>query len=227
MLYYYYCAILFTSGIISGCDNKEEVQRKAFTEFLQSSAMQNEKQLPMLNPDQKQQFGNYANNYDIIYNFSQQINRIKDNGFSPVVAHFSAIQTPKDYITQREAFRKDSGVLNELNQQFQAARAQADSNKSQLKMPDDLKTVFDNFYAQKVTKPASQISTVLPALQSLTRDAAQAGDFLFEQGNNVKFDGLNVQFDNEQAAATYNQMMDRLRLNGSTLDQADYLLNRL
>lgn len=209
---------------LTGCGDKEADQRKAFIDFLQNTAMRSGEHLPALSEDQKQRVGNYASDYAIVYGFSQQVNRAVDNGLKPVVDELSAIRAPQDYLTRRDSLRQASGSLEVLAQQIQTAKTQADSSKAGLKQPAELKTVYDNLYNKVVTQPADTLLPLLPALQKLSQDAVQTGDFLQQQGSQVTFNGQTVQFPTQQQATQYNTLMSNISANAHALGQAQIAL---
>ncbi|MCP1438862.1 hypothetical protein J3D56_002298 [Erwinia persicina] len=209
---------------LTGCGDKEADQRKAFIDFLQNTAMRSGEHLPALSEDQKQRVGNYASDYAIVYGFSQQVNRAVDNGLKPVVDELSAIRAPQDYLTRRDSLRQASGSLEVLAQQIQTAKTQADSSKAGLKQPAELKTVYDNLYNKVVTQPADTLLPLLPALQKLSQDAVQTGDFLQQQGSQVTFNGQTIQFPTQQQATQYNTLMSNISANAHALGQAQIAL---
>ncbi|HBV40378.1 MAG TPA: DUF3053 domain-containing protein, partial [Erwinia sp.] len=189
-----------------------------------NTAMRSGEHLPALSEDQKQRIGNYASDYAIIYGFSQQVNRAVDSGLKPVVDELSAIRTPQDYLTHRDSLRQASGSLDVLAQQIQTAKTQADSSKAGLKQPADLKTVYDALYSKVVTQPADSLLPLLPALQKLSQDAVQTGDFLQQQGSQVSFNGQTIQFPSQQQATQYNTLMSNISANAHALGQAQNTL---
>ncbi|WP_338559666.1 DUF3053 domain-containing protein [Erwinia sp. E_sp_B04_7] len=215
---------LFLVFQLAGCGDNEADQRKAFIDFLQNTVLRSGEHLPALSEDQKQKFGNYVSDYAIIYGFSQQVNRATDSGMKPVVDELSAIRTPQDYLTRRDSLRQASGSLSVLTQQIQAAKTQADSSKAALKQPEELKTVYDNVYNKVVTQPATALLPLLPALQTLSQDAVQTGDFLQQQGSQVTFNGPAIQFPTQQQATQYNTLMSNLNANAQALGQAQTAL---
>uniref|UniRef100_A0A8R2H952 DUF3053 domain-containing protein n=2 Tax=cellular organisms TaxID=131567 RepID=A0A8R2H952_ACYPI len=91
---------------LTACGDKEGDQRKAFTDFLQNTAMRSGEHLPSLSENQKQTFGNYASDYAILYGFSQQANQAVEQGMRPVVDELAAIRVPQDYLTRRDSLRQ-------------------------------------------------------------------------------------------------------------------------
>lgn len=211
---------LFLVLQLTGCGDKEAEQRKAFIDFLQNTVMRSGENLPTLSEDQKQKFGPYVSDYAIVYGFSQQVNKAIDTGLKPVVDELSAIRVPQDYLTHRDSLRQASGSLNVLSQQIQTAKMQADSSKNALKQPEDLKTIYDNIYSKVVTQPANALTTLLPALQTLSQDVILTGDFLQQQGSNVSFNGNSIQFPSQEQATQYNTLMSNLSANAQSLTQA-------
>ncbi|WP_437613979.1 DUF3053 domain-containing protein [Erwinia sp. V71] len=213
-------AAVLLALLLTACGDKEPEQRKAFIDFLQNTVMRSGEHLPALSEDQKQKLGNYVGDYAIIYGFSQQVNKAVDDGLKPVADQLTAIRVPQDYLTRRDALRQASGSLNVLSQQIQSAKSQADSSKAALKQPDDLKQVYDAVYNKVVTQPAGSLTPLLPALQSLSQDVLQAGDYLQQQGAAVTFNNNGVQFATRDQATQYNTIMSNLAAKAPALSQA-------
>lgn len=111
-----------------------------------------------------------------------------------------------------------------LGQQIQTAKTLADSSKASLKQPEDLKTVYDNVFNKVVVRPAASLSPLLPALQMLSQDVVQTGDFLQQQGARVSFNGPAIQFPTQEQATQYNTLMSNLSNNVQALSQAQRIL---
>lgn len=195
---------------LTACGDKEPDQRKAFIDYLQNTVIRSGQNLPTLSEDQKQKFGNYANDYTIILTFSRQLKQSVDNSLAPAVNTIAQIRVPQDYLQQKAALEQTSGTLTTLAQQIQTAKSTADTAQAALKQPDDLKAVYNRVYAQDVTQPANALIPVVPALASFTQDIIGVGDFLGQQGNQVAFANGSVQFPTQQQVAQYNAMMTGL-----------------
>lgn len=219
-------AMIILALHLAGCGDKEAEQRKTFIDFLQNTVMRSEQNLPALSENQKQNMGNYAREYKVIYDFSQEMNKAIEEGVRPMTDTLSAIHTPQDYMTQRDALRQTSGALSILVQQMQNAKNQADASKAALAQPDDLKTVYGQVYSHWVTEPATSLLQLLPILQSLGQDASQAGDFLQQQGAQAGFSNNGVQFPTQNQATEYNTIMDSLTSKAQALHEARRLLQR-
>nr|WP_240494299.1 DUF3053 domain-containing protein [Pantoea sp. 1.19] len=216
--------MLFAAVLLNGCGDSESDQRKAFIDYLQNTVMRSGEQLPRLSEDQKKQFGNYANDYSLLYRFASEVNNAIEQGLKPAVSTLNTIRTPQDYLSQRDAVRHASGTLSVMAQQIQQAKSEAEKGKSALQQPEDLKKVYNTVWQQVVTVPASQLAPVLPALQSLSQDVVQTGDFLQQQGTSVSFKDGGVQFPTQQQATQYNMLMSALIAKSQALSQATQLI---
>lgn len=195
---------------LTACGDKEPEQRKAFIDYLQNTVMRSGQNLPTLSEDQKQKFGNYANDYTIILTFSRQMKQSINSSLSPAVNAIAQIHVPQDYIQQKPALQQTAGTLNTLAQQIQTAKMTADTAQATLKLPDDLKAVYNQVYAQDVTQPANTMSSAVPALAGFTQDIIAVGDFLEQQGAQAGFANGAVQFSTQQQVTQYNALMTGL-----------------
>lgn len=195
---------------LTACGDKEQEQRKAFIDYLQNTVMRSGQNLPTLSEDQRQKFGNYANDYGIIVTFSRQLKQSINDGLAPAVNTIAQIRVPQDYLQQKGALQQAAGSLNSVTQQIQAAKATADTAQAALKQPDDLKAVYNKVYAQDVTQPANALLPVVPSLAGFTQDIAAVGDFLAQQGTQVAFANGSVQLPTQQQVTQYNALMTGL-----------------
>ncbi|CAI1189578.1 DUF3053 domain-containing protein [Serratia liquefaciens] len=195
---------------LTACGDKEPEQRKAFIDYIQNTVMRSGAKIPTLSEDQKQKFGNYAGDYAILVGFSQQLSKSLDASLTPALDQINQIRTAQDYMSKRDTLQQSVGALNLLGQQIQSAKSQADTARTTLKQPDDLKAVYNQAYDKIVTGPANALMPVIPTTASFVQDLVQVGDFLRAQGNQVAFNNNGVQFRTSQQATQYNTMMSNL-----------------
>ncbi|MBS0856169.1 MULTISPECIES: DUF3053 domain-containing protein [Tatumella] len=204
---------------LTGCGDKQAEQSQAFSDFLQNTVMRSGSQLPTLSESQKKNFGNFAGDYAILYGFSQQLNKVVNDGIRPVTDELSAIKIPADYQSQRDALRQAAGALNVVTQQVQTARNLADSSKSSLKLPPELQKTYEAAYSKVVTRPADSILPLLPQLQALSHSVIATGDFLQAQSNSVSFANNNVQFASKDQVNQYNTLVGEIASEAPVLGQ--------
>lgn len=196
--------------LVTACGDKEPEQRKAFIDYLQNTVMRSGMKLPTLSEDQKQKFGPYVSDYAILVTFSQQLSKSVDASLVPAIEQINQIRVAQDYLSKRDALQQSAGALNLLVQQIRTAKAQADSAQAALKLPDDLKVVFNRAFDNIVTQPANVLIPAVPVVSSFVQDLVQVGDFLQQQGTQVTFNNGGIQFQTPQQAAQYNTMMSNL-----------------
>jgi chromosome condensin MukBEF ATPase and DNA-binding subunit MukB len=177
---------------LTACGDKEPEQRKAFIDYIQNTVMRSGAKIPTLSEDQKQKFGNYAGDYAILVGFSQQLSKSLDASLTPALDQINQIRTAQDYMSKRDTLQQSVGALNLLGQQIQSAKSQADTARTALKQPDDLKAVYNQAYDKIVTGPANALMPVIPTTASFVQDLVQVGDFLRAQGNQVAFNNNGV-----------------------------------
>lgn len=209
---------------LTACGDKEPEQRKAFIDYLQNTVMRSGANIPTLSEDQKQKLGNYADDYAIIVDFSQQLSKSVGASLTPALEQINQIRTAQDYMSKRDALQQSVRALNLLGQQIQSAKSQADAARAALKLPGNLKAVYNQAYDKIVTAPANALMPAIPTTASFVQDLVQVGDFLQTQGNQVNFNNNGVQFSTAQQAAQYNTMMSSLVAKQQTLVNAQKTL---
>src|SRR5476651_676554 len=132
---------------LTACGDKEPEQRKAFIDYLQNTVMRSGQNLPSLSEDQKQKFGNYANDYGIILSYSRQMKQAVEGSLVPAVSAIGQIRTAQDYLSQRSALQQSVSALNLLSAQIRDSKNKADTAMAALKQPDDLKAVYAQVYS--------------------------------------------------------------------------------
>lgn len=212
---------------LTACGDKELEQRKAFIDYLQNTVMRSGANIPTLNEDQKRKFGNYADDYAIIVDFSLQFSKSVGASLTPALDQINQIRTAQDYMSKRDALQQSVGALNLLGRQIQSAKSQADTARAALKLPGDLKEVYNQAYDKIVTTPANALMPAIPTVASFVQDLVQVGDFLQTQGNQVSFNNNAVQFRSAQQARQYNTMMSSLVAKQQNLLNAQKTLQRV
>lgn len=203
--------IILTALQLSGCGDKQGEQRKAFIEFLQNTVLRGGERVPVLSQDQQKKFGEYVEDYAILLNFSQQMQKSVNNGLVPLLASINQIRVPQDYSSQRNYFQQALGTLILLEQQIQADKRTADSAWATRQQPKDLKPIYEQAYNKIVTQPTLAILPLLPQLNELTQNLIQVADLLNVSGDQVTYTNGGVQFASIQLVAQYNTLMVTLK----------------
>lgn len=212
--------VMLTVLVLSGCFDKEGDQRKAFSGFLQNTVLRGGETLPVLSADQKKRFGVFVSDYQVLFHYAQQVNQAMDEGVRPLVDVVNLIHKPQDYLTHRDNLRHLTDSLAVLNQQLINDKLQADSDLATLKLAGDLRPVYVQAYQKIVTTPANTLQTLIPVAQDLARQLTQVGDFIRQQGADVKFVGDGVQLPTMQQVNQYNALIAPLAAQYQAFDQA-------
>ncbi|WP_279379422.1 DUF3053 family protein [Sodalis glossinidius] len=99
---------------LTGCGDKEPEQRQAFIQFLQNTILPGGERIPTLSVAQKEQFGPYANDYQILQTFSDKFLSSVNGSLVPVLDEISQIRVPQDYLSHRRTLAQARGALNML-----------------------------------------------------------------------------------------------------------------
>ncbi|CPR15798.1 probable exported protein YPO4070 [Brenneria goodwinii] len=217
--------MFFMALQLTACGDSEADQRKAFIDFLQTVHLQQDGKLPALSEEQKTKFGPFVDDYAILTTFSQQLNQAVAGSLMPMLTQVSQIRVPQDYLLQRDNLRQSIGAINQLGQQIQEAKAQADNALRMRKQPEELQVIYGRLYAQVVTQPTNVLLPTIPSALSFIQSLIQVGDYLEAQGNQAVFNGNSVQFPTQQQVAQYNSMVSGLAIQQQNLMNALKPLN--
>lgn len=205
---------------LTACGDKEPDQRKAFIQFLQTTVLPGGERIPTLTDDQKQQFGPYANDYQVLLTFTQQYTHSVNASLLPVLDVINQIRVPQDYLTRRAELQQSAGALNLLGPQIEGMKKQADNARAALKQPEDLKAVYDQAYDKLVTQPVEKVAPVITGAATLSATLVQVGNFLDMQGSQVAFSPTSIVFPTRLQATQYNELMKGLASQHQQLMQA-------
>ncbi len=196
---------------ISGCGDKEPAQRKAFMDFLQSRIL--DKQVlavPQLTEEEKKQFGEYSKDYAIITGFHHQMNTELNSSLVPVFAGMNSVNSVNALVEQRDDLKKMADSSLNWKEKIITLRTQADTQRSALKQPDDLKKLYDQAYDKTVVKPSEITEQVFDLLPKVLNLIVEKADFIKSQGKNVTITGNRLQFSTQKQLDKYNAIQQQL-----------------
>ncbi|MGL9723127.1 DUF3053 domain-containing protein [Sodalis sp. (in: enterobacteria)] len=207
---------------LTGCGDKEPEQRQAFIQFLQNTVLPGGERIPTLSAAQKEQFGPYANDYQILQTFSDKSLSSVNGSLVPVLDEISQIRVPQDYVSHRQTLAQAGGALNMLAPDLARAKKQADDGRAALKQPEDLQKVYKQAYDKLVTGPIQKVTPVICAASSLAEQLVHVGDFLAMQTGQGQpsYEGGSVSFPTQLQVTQYNELMTGLQNQHQQLLQA-------
>jgi hypothetical protein len=178
--------------LIAGCRD-EPAERKAFIEFLQTRILDKPGlHVPHLTPDEAKNIGSYAQQYAIITEFNDGLDRAVAKPMQEAVDR-GAVHSLDEVVTRHTDFVAARDGITKLNGLVDKQLATADAAHAALRQPDDLKPTFDEAYERDVTLPAKAFSDMSPDLTQALSAIIDLGDFLEQHKDKVKINGSSIQ----------------------------------
>jgi hypothetical protein len=184
--------VVLLTLVLAGCNDEPE-QRKAFIEFLQTRIIDKPGlHVPHLTADETKSFGPYADQYAIITNFNDGLDKSVAQPMAQAIDR-GAIHSLDDVVTRHADFVAARDGMAQLRQAIDKQLASADTAHAALKQPDDLKPVFDKAYERDVTIPAKAFEDIFPDLSQALSAIIDLGDFIQQHKDKVTINGSVLQ----------------------------------
>ena len=216
-----FLAPLFVLGLVfqlAGCGDNEPEQRKAFTEYLQTSVISGTKvKLPALTEEQKKAFGNYTKDYELLTGFSDQLNTAFSESMQSSMNELRSLNSMKAMVDGREKVEKAQTEVKAVQTKLDEIIKKTADSYAALKQPDDLKAVYAQAYGKIVTQQGDLAKQTLVLLDSTFDDILKISDFLKAQGDKIEYQGQVVQFTEQDALDKFNEMNKSLQNNQQQL----------
>lgn len=185
-------AFAFLAICLAGCDD-EPAERKAFIEFLQTRIIDKPGlHVPHLTPEETKSFGPYAQQYAVITDFNDGLDRSVAKPMAEAIDR-GAIRSLDEVVTRHTDFVAARDGIAQLRAAIDKQLATADAAHAALKQPDDLKPVFDKAYERDVTIPAKAFSDIFPDLSQALAAIVDLGDFIEQHKDKVTIAGSQLQ----------------------------------
>ncbi len=184
--------VLLLALVLAGC-NDEPAQRKAFIEFLQTRIIDKPGlHVPHPTTDEAKSFGPYADQYAIITNFNDGLDKSVAQPMAEAIDR-GAMRSLGDVVTRHADFIAARDGMAKLHAAIDQQLAAADTAHAALKQPDDLKPVFDKAYDRDVTIPAKAFEDIFPDLSQALSAIIDLGDFIARHKDKVTINGTVLQ----------------------------------
>jgi hypothetical protein len=185
-------AFAFLAIFLAGCDD-EPAERKAFIEFLQTRIIDKSGlHVPHLTPEEAKSFGPYAQQYAIITDFNDGLDRSVAKPMAEAIDR-GAIHSLDEVVTRHADFVAARDGIAQLRAAIDKQLAAADTAHAALKQPDDLKPVFDKACERDVTIPAKAFSDISPDLSQALAAIVDLGDFIQQHKDKITIAGAQLQ----------------------------------
>ncbi|WP_339071770.1 DUF3053 family protein [Methylovirgula sp. 4M-Z18] len=174
---------------MAGCGDDSE-QRKALIDALQSGTLDKAgANLPDLNADQIKALGPYAEDLAVLVAFKQGFDGLQAKAmdqFRVSAPYFRSIAT---LVQHKDDLTAASAALTGLNQDLTGLVHATDVKHASLKMPDDVREVFDKAYARVVTAPGDALSDVIAQMSARTASSLQMIAFIEQNKGSFEIAG--------------------------------------
>jgi hypothetical protein len=204
---------------LAGC-NDEPAQRKTFIEFLQTRIIDKPGlHVPHLTPDEAKSFGPYAQQYAIITDFNDGLDRSVAKPMAAAIDR-GAIRSLNEVITRHADFIAARDGIAQLRAAIDTQLAAADIAHAALKQPDDLKPVFDKAYERDVTIPAKAFADIFPDLSQALTAIVDLGDFLQQHKDKVTINGSTLQMSDPALQPQLTALVNALTAKNEAINKA-------
>ena len=198
-----FVALIAVAGGLAACGGSEQEQRKAFIQFLQTRIVDKPGiAIPRPTAEEKIAFGRYAADYDVVLNFA--------GSADPVTAYrkfnysLPRMDTAQNMLAQRAENRLVGRRIRAVLKNCYDRAAEAQEARAGLKLPDDLKSVYNAAFDKVITTPVEDLKKIAPIAQKLAKVAADLGDYLYIHPDKVLANGNNFQIAD---AATHDSLV--------------------
>jgi hypothetical protein len=215
------CVAAFTllAVFVTGCDD-EPAERKAFIEFLQTRIIDKPGlHVPHLTPEETKSFGPYAQQYAIITDFNDGLDRSVAKPMAEAIDR-GAIRSLDEVVTRHGDFIAARDGIAQLRAAIDKQLAAADAAHAALKQPDDLKPVFDKAYERDVTIPAKAFSDIFPDLSQALTAIVDLGDFIEQHKDKVQIVGSQLQTSDEALRPQLTALVNALIAKSDAINKA-------
>lgn len=183
-----YVIVPFVIAMLVGCEGKGDSSRRAFVEYLNTQIITSSVVgVCELTPAQRQAFGHYADDYDVLLAaYGQIFAVVYETGQEDKIT--GVIQSERDNLVFLNELRVARDVNNRFILRLKNVSSENRKKYSALKLPSDVKPVFDAAWNKTVT-PLDETMTRYYFLRGKRLDQLVAmGEFLQKQGNKVRFE---------------------------------------
>lgn len=204
---------VFTTVLVA-CGGPERGQREAFEQFLQTRVLDvSGMRVPTLTPEEKDAFGPYAHDYQIISDFHEGMhNRVTEP--NNALMKTTKVGSIGEIVKQRKEIAAAKAEMVNLRRALSDEVAKASMARGRLKQPDDIKRKYDQAYDKLVTTPANVYGEVLPEIDNLFGIALKVADYVKAQPNKIEVWGTVARIADPVVEKELKALLDELRQQG-------------
>lgn len=209
-------AVLF----LAGCGGNKQQQGAAFVNFLQTRVLDKpDIHVPKLTDDERASFGPYADQYAIITDFNQAMDKSVSPKLSAAMSAGS-IRSIGDVVTQLDKLQAAKAGMGAMSGALGETVARADAAHAKLEQPAEVKLVYDKAYDRLVTQPAAAFKEIAPVMDTVLGQAIDLGRYLGEHRASVRLSGPLVETSDPAVRAAINDKLQSLQASQQAVQAA-------
>jgi hypothetical protein len=206
---------------------KEQTQRKAFTEFLQTRIIDKPGvHMPVLTEEEKKAFGDCSLQYEVMQNFHAFLNEYAQGPLTDAMKQMN-IRSVSDAITHRKNIQSAQKILADLPALIAAEQAKADNTRASFNQPDDLKRVYDKAYTKLITQPADAIKDMMPIAGETLTATLETLDYISAHSEVITVNGTVISVSDPAIKKELNAHLKTMNLKAQATMQAQRTLTAL
>lgn len=195
---------------LSGCFDTEPTEREAFKTFLTTRIINKPGlHVPLLTAEEGKALGRYKEHYEIIVRFHDQMNGQISRPLQEAL-RTGAVRTVSDLVDNKANLFRVQETVKQLRKTLDKALAEAESQKSRLAQPDDLKAAFAQAFERNVTRPAETFRAIFPAIDGIFDASLQVIAFLERNQGKWSMAGSSIAFKDAQLTNQFNKLATEL-----------------
>jgi hypothetical protein len=205
--------LLVLCAPFAGACRKEQEQRKAFIEFLETQVMAAELVDKVHMSDEiRAKVGNYGRHFDVIATYSKELRDINAWLAGEKMRIAARGPVPMDRLGSEQArVEQLVAAFSRSVQHIDAIKVKADAARAALKQPEDLQAAFDRVYEKNVSGYAAANQLVYAVQKDFYAEALRMGAFLEKHRDRIHFRNKTVTIDEQSLVLEYNILQKSLQ----------------
>lgn len=201
-------ALVVLVSALAACGDSEPDQRKAFTKFLDDINHRAGVHFLVPTDEDRVAFGDYMRHYTVILDFNKDMKTMSSDyqnslkGLGP-----TGPQTLEQMATRRQDFARIKDATTKVMQAFETRLAKANTERSALPQPDDLKAVYGKTFDKLITAPVQAMIASDQALLAYIDSSAQIADYVNEHRGKLTVTGSQMRASDAKTLAEINALI--------------------
>jgi hypothetical protein len=195
-------ALVLLAVGLTACGDSEPDQRKAFIAFLQEVNQRMGVHFLRPKPEEEKAFGAYLRDYTVITDFSKDFGAVMTEHEANMqklgVGPDNQSRTLEQMIARRPTYQAIKEETARLIQVIETLVTKANTERSTLREPDDLKAIYDKAFGKLITAPTRAMINSEKALIEFTDSSARVVDYINDHRAKITLSGTQVQTNDTQ-----------------------------